>query len=325
MAPSKKTLFSACSEQSWEDAARRAVALAGPALGSCKSIQLKRSEAIITDGEISQFCVWIEVLDAIAFGELAKPARILVVDDLELILELARTILERAGHEVDTVPDGMQAVAQVRSKPYDLVLMDIQMPVMDGIMATRAIRSLDNPAGEIPILAMTTNVLPEHVQTYKAAGMNDYVGKPLNQDNLLRKLCEWLPTTRAAERPAMLMEQPVTVFDQQALEELKTMMGPERVSAGIEKFLEQLKAKLPAAGTEAPNRELLMRDAHRLVSHAALLGFAELSQLCAILEAACINGEDLDTPFARACAAARIAERRAREVFLGDCDGAMNQ
>jgi HPt (histidine-containing phosphotransfer) domain-containing protein len=97
------------------------------------------------------------------------------------------------------------------------------------------------------------------------------------------------------------------------------------VGVWIAKFLEQLEATFPAAATETSSREQLMRDAHTLVSHAALLGFLELSQLCGQLEAACLSGGDLDAPFGRACAAARIAERRAREISLGAGDKAMKQ
>lgn len=325
VAASKKIELSACSGQSWEDATRRAVAQAGHAIGSRNSVQIKRFEAIVADGEISQFCVRIEVLEAIALGELAKPARILVVDDLELIQELARSILEEAGHEVDTVPDGVQAVARIRSKPYDLVLMDIQMPIMDGIMATRAIRNLDSPASKVPILAMTTNVLPEHVRTYKAAGMNDYVGKPLNQRDFLQKLSEWLPGTRAAEQPANLPEQPVPFFDQQAFEDLRTMMSSERVSEWIAKFLLQLEATFPATAAETPSRELLARDAHALVSHAALLGFLEFSLLCSELEGACISGGDLDAPIQRVRSAARIVASQAHKISNINGDKAMKQ
>lgn len=201
MAALRKIELFGYSGQSWEDATRRAVAQAGPAVGPRNSVQIKRFEATVTDGEVSKFCVWIEVLEATALRELPAPARILVVDDLELIQDLARSILEGAGHEVDTVSDGIHALTQIQSKPYDLILMDIQMPIMDGIATTRAIRSLGDPANETPILAMTTNVLAEHVRTYEAAGMNDCVGKPLNQGNLLRKIHEWLPATRAAQSP----------------------------------------------------------------------------------------------------------------------------
>jgi CheY-like chemotaxis protein/HPt (histidine-containing phosphotransfer) domain-containing protein/flavin-binding protein dodecin len=302
------------SEHSWEDATRQAVAQAVQATGPCKSVQATRFEATITDGKVSQFCVWIEVVEAIVSGELGRPARILVVDDLEPLQKIARSVLEEAGYEVDSVSDGAEAFARVQSKPYDLVLMDVEMPIMDGIAATKAIRALAGSASAVPILAMTVNVLPEHVRTYRAAGMNDYVGKPINQRDFLRKLSEWLPGTRAAEQPADLPELPVPFFDQQAFESLRAMMGSERVSEWIEKFLQQLEATFPLSATEIPSREPLARDAHALVSHSALLGFLELSRQCSELEEACVSGGDVDSPFQRASAAARAVESQTREI-----------
>ena len=104
----KKIELCGCSDQSWEDATRRAVTLAVEAGESCKSVQVKRFEATVTDGRVSQFCVRIEVLEAIVARGLGRPARILVADDLEPIRKIARSILEGAGHEVDAVSDGAE-------------------------------------------------------------------------------------------------------------------------------------------------------------------------------------------------------------------------
>lgn len=322
----KKIELRGCSDKSWEDATRRAVTQAVQAAGTSNRIQVKQFEATIAEGKVSQFCVWIEVLAASVSAGLSRPARVLVADDLEPIQKIARSILEGAGHEVDTVSDGAEALARVQSKAYDLVLMDIQMPTMDGIASTRAIRALASPAGAVPILAVTTNVLPEHVRTYRAAGMNDYVRKPLNQSDLLRKLNEWLPATSAAEQPANIPGQPVPqLFDRQAHEDLRAMMGSERVSEWIAKFLQQLEAIFPPAAEKPLSRELLARDVHALGSQAALLGFPEFSSLCSELEEACISGRELDAPFRRTCAAARLAESQARNISHVDSDKAIEQ
>ena len=310
----KKIELCGSSEQSWEDATRQAVKQAVQETGPCKSVQVKRFEATVTAGKVSQFCVWIEVLEAIVPGRLTRPARILVADDLEPIQKIARFILEGAGHEVDAASDGAEAFARVQSKPYDLVLMDIEMPVMGGIASTKAIRALASSESAVPILAMTVNVRPEHVRTYMAAGMSGYVAKPINQGDFLRKLSEWLPGAHAVEQPASVPEQPAPFFDRQAFESLQTMMGGERVSEWIEKFLQRLETTFPVAAAEPRGREQLARDAHALVSHAALLGFAELSGLCSELEGVCVNGGDLDPLIPRVRAAARAVEAQAREI-----------
>jgi HPt (histidine-containing phosphotransfer) domain-containing protein len=145
--------------------------------------------------------------------------------------------------------------------------------------------------------------------------MSDYVAKPLKQRDFLRKLSEWLPGTRATEQPADPPEPPVPLFfDHQAFESLRAMMGNERVSEWIEKFLLQLETTFPVAAAEAPARELLASEAHALVSHAALLGFPELSLLCSELEGACVSGRGVDPIIPRVRAAARAAETHAREL-----------
>jgi signal transduction histidine kinase/CheY-like chemotaxis protein len=120
-----------------------------------------------------------------------RSARILLVEDNDINRDIARSMLEAAGHEVDVAVDGSLAVVAVQSNTYDLVLMDVQMPIMDGICATRLIRSLPGPECDVPIIALTANVLPEQVQSFKAAGMNDFMGKPFRREELLSRVDRW--------------------------------------------------------------------------------------------------------------------------------------
>jgi signal transduction histidine kinase/ActR/RegA family two-component response regulator len=126
-----------------------------------------------------------------------RPARVLLVEDLAINQEIALALLEGWGHQVDVVGDGRAALQAVRERAYDLVLMDVQMPVLDGMAAARLIRALPAPMGHIPIVAMTANVLPHQVAAVRAAGMNDHVGKPFKREELKDIVDRW--TKRRAE------------------------------------------------------------------------------------------------------------------------------
>jgi CheY-like chemotaxis protein len=110
--------------------------------------------------------------------------RILVAEDNSVNQVLIRAMLSRLGHYQDVVGDGLEALHQVQAAPYDLVLMDVQMPQMDGIAATRAIRALPGAVARIPIIAMTANVMSEDQRACTDAGMDGFVGKPIDRAQL---------------------------------------------------------------------------------------------------------------------------------------------
>lgn len=115
----------------------------------------------------------------------AGPRRLLVVEDVAMNRELVAAILRSAGYEVDALGDGAAAVAAVHRSRYDLVLMDIEMPGMDGLEAARAIRSLPGRSAATPILALTAGVGRAEVERCAAAGMDGHIGKPVDRINLL--------------------------------------------------------------------------------------------------------------------------------------------
>ena len=122
--------------------------------------------------------------------------RVLVVEDLAINRELLQAVLTQAGHRVDIAGDGAEAVAAVQAAAYDVVLMDVQMPVLDGVAATARIRALPGPQRDVPIVALTATVLPDRVARFRAAGMNDHVGKPFGKQELLDAVARWLPAAR---------------------------------------------------------------------------------------------------------------------------------
>ncbi len=155
-----------------------------------------------TEGQGSTF--WFEVplpvtepldLDASPAADAAvldRPMRLLLVEDMEVNRELVCALLAPFDVEVVSAVNGVEAIDRVRDGAYDMILMDVQMPVMDGLTATRRIRAMGSKAlRDVPIIAMTANVLPEQIERCLEAGMNDHIGKPISPASLLGALQKW--------------------------------------------------------------------------------------------------------------------------------------
>lgn len=130
-----------------------------------------------------------------------RPLRVLYVDDNDSNRALVKAVLATQAIACETADDGAEGVERAKEGGWDLILMDIQMPVMDGVSATRAIRELDGPAAAVPIIALTANTLPEQLDLYAAAGMDDAIAKPLSVPLLLSKLGAWSNTASVDARP----------------------------------------------------------------------------------------------------------------------------
>jgi CheY-like chemotaxis protein len=140
----------------------------------------------------SRFVEHAELAPASAEAAAAAPARpplrILVAEDNDVNQILINAVLARMGHRVHLVANGQLAVEAVRRGDYDLVLMDLQMPGMDGMEATQAIRALGGVFASLPIIAMTANAFEEDRQACLAAGMDDYVAKPIDVERLAQAI-----------------------------------------------------------------------------------------------------------------------------------------
>jgi len=201
-------------------------------------------------------------------------ARILVAEDLYMNQAIIEALLRGEGHEVVLVANGEEAVDAVQATDFDLVLMDMQMPVMDGIQATQMIRGLNERVRGIPIIALTANAMSEDVAACLAAGMNDHLAKPIDRNALSRVVAEWAgrgtrPVDGGPPAPALAtMNIPV-------LRDLEDRLGKEKVLLFVRMFRDQL-VKTMATISGADDPDVLVREAHALISLAGNLGFTEL-------------------------------------------------
>jgi PAS domain S-box-containing protein len=132
-----------------------------------------------------------------AMLEMSAPAHILLVDDLSTNRELVKALLGPFGHTFEEATNGIEAVQAALQTPFDLILMDLQMPAMDGLTASRIIRETAEANRTTPIIALSANVLAEHVAACAEAGMDDHLGKPIRPIELLTKVAQWTATREA--------------------------------------------------------------------------------------------------------------------------------
>ncbi|WP_246693766.1 PAS domain S-box protein [Methylobacterium sp. WL18] len=267
----------------------------GLGLAISKALVERMGGAIGVESEVNRGSTFWFALDLPVVAEPAVAAepssiggtrtgrRVLLAEDVQLNQDLARAILERAGHSVDVVSDGAAAVAAVQANAYDLVLMDVQMVGMDGLSATRQIRALSGALSEIPIVALTANVLPHQVAEFRATGMDDHVGKPFRRDALLAVVDRWTAGSSAGG------ETHATV-DLAVFEDLKEMVGHERMVGLLAMLADELTHRF-GPSSHARDREQIAGDAHAMVSAASMVGFVSLADLCREVEAACRSGE----------------------------------
>jgi PAS domain S-box-containing protein len=193
--------------------------------------------------------------------------KILLVDDLETNREIVGAYLEDGGYDAVSVGSGAEAISRLRKEKFDLVLMDIQMPDMDGVAATRAIREMGSPVRDIPILAMTGNVLPQQIQVFIQSGMNDHVGKPIERANLYTKLWRWLPRNGSSDQP---VPRGSPHFNRDKLEDLIGHFGIVKVENTLMAFEKELRRCFKS--DLASSR----REGHDLINAAGVLGFETL-------------------------------------------------
>jgi PAS domain S-box-containing protein len=245
-------------------------------------------------------------------GRDASSLRILLAEDNAVNQKVALRLLQRLGYGADVASNGLEAIKALERSRYDVVLMDVQMPELDGLDATRRICERW-PDTRPRIIAMTANALPEDREACFAAGMDDYVAKPIRSD----ALAEALRRVRQGGRDAMPSAEDVDGrLDGAALEGLRELGGDDFLAEVIDTFLADVGTLLATLGRALDEGDAVevRRVAHTLKSNGATLGATEFAELCRVLERQAKDGLLEDAPGL----VARIEdERRALEQELG--------
>jgi len=229
--------------------------------------------------------------------------RLLLAEDSEINRLVAVSALSKAGFTVDAVEDGHAAVAAVESHDYDLVLMDVGMPGMDGLEATAAIRALPAPKSFTPIIAMTAFATKEDAERCIAAGMDDYVTKPFEREALIGRILRLIPPKpvvapnaedaphQSVTLPAVTL--PTLVLDEDRIAQLEASTGEETARELGLKTMEELarrSARLVTAAAEG-NIGLLGLEAHTLKSLGATFGAEALRVVALRVENLCRSND----------------------------------
>ncbi|MFD0669219.1 response regulator [Ramlibacter sp. MAHUQ-53] len=209
-----------------------------------------------------------------------RPLNVLLVEDDPIHQVVSRRLLEQLGAHVDLAPDGLQALAAATRTAYDLVFMDIQMPVMDGVRATRALRhaGLD----KLPVIAMTSQASAADQRVYAQAGLNDLVPKPVDARRLADTLERWRPArqAQAAEEPLPPLTPHLDALPQ-GIPGLDVAGAVQRLLGNTALYREMLQRyadsqeRVPGlvrAALDAGDRELACREVHTARSLAATVG-----------------------------------------------------
>ncbi len=237
--------------------------------------------------------------------------RVLVVDDSEINRIVLSGQLRRLGYEPVHASGGVEAIAAIEAEPFDAVMMDVQMPDMDGMEVTRRIRTIDAPAGTTPVIAVTASALTGDRERCLASGMNDFITKPVSIDDLAPTLARWISVddVASAGSPDVTPVPPVAATDStvemveptptdhmaaEVLGRLEAELGDRQAALDV---VSVFSAQVPAWQVELSRGSVdeVRLTAHTLTAAARIIGFDELADAATRVEREMSDGHDVPT------------------------------
>ncbi len=232
-----------------------------------------------------------------------QACRILVVDDHQVNQQLGVLMVERAGFRADVAANGLEALEAVSRIPYDMILMDCQMPEMDGYEATKKIREAEG-VNHVPIIALTANAMQGDRDKCLEAGMDDYLTKPIRPEELTRVFTTWLPhddpdiqssnnSARSLPLASLAASSNELPVNPKTLNELTELGGHEFLETMIQKFVEEALqcVSLIEEAFDTQDLKKIQESAHGLKGIARNMGAHALAQVAVDLEVACQSEE----------------------------------
>jgi len=217
------------------------------------------------------------------------PLRLLLAEDNAVNQKVALLMLGRLGYRADVAGNGLEVLEALARQRYDVVLMDVQMPELDGLEATRRIHQLYPPAQRPQIIAMTANAMQGDREACLAAGMDDYIAKPIKVDALVRALEHAVPIPAAPALPVAPATPHVAVLDRGTLAHLQADLGGDDPTIIVE-LIALFRSDTPALLTQIQtaltdgDAKVVQRAAHTLKASSAILGAHALAAHCERLE-----------------------------------------
>ena len=261
------------------------------------SLTLPWSDKLVTDQRADR--VGADDLKA-SIAALGRPLRVLIAEDDATNRMVVVKMLQEFNVETRIVTDGVQVVRAASEADYDLILMDVRMPEMDGLAATRAIRAHGGRLATLPIIALTANAFPEDVKHCREAGMSDFLAKPLRKQAMVAAMLRAVGPVAAPGASLPILAAPSTesaLLDRTALDQLTEAIGADGVRQTFAVFARETEARLALFQEfrEGDDRELIEIEAHALKGAARTFGAGEMSDIARLIEyrAAKISADEL--------------------------------
>lgn len=277
-------------------------------------------ESTLGSGSVFSIIVPLQAGKACAAAVAAPPrrmrsGRILVVEDQEANAILAKVLLQHMGHDVELAANGVEALNKLMQRKFDVVLMDLEMPLMGGLEATRRIRAMAMPTRNMPVIAMSASAYATDIARCTAAGMDGHIAKPIGSEALATMLERWLPERRANSRTgnAAAAASPIS--------KLVAEVGYPAAIQVATAFECALLRRLRLFRAERLDLPAIKIEVHNLAGISTTLGFNELTEIARMVEARFGQGgqvEELVPPLIAKCEAAeRVLQKLLHEPVAG--------